>query len=92
MESCGPGTEILVPMLTLVHDGRGTSVNVLLHPYLRKALSSSFTASRHNLLYFTVHLAIFSTTSVIAYSFPLLHTCSHSPRDYAQVSAIELLS
>jgi hypothetical protein len=91
MESCGPGTEIFVPMLTFVHDGRGTSINFLLHPYLRKALSSSFTASRHNLLYFTGHLAIFSTTSVIA-SFPLLHTCSHSPRDYAQVPAIELLS
>ncbi|EFX80643.1 hypothetical protein DAPPUDRAFT_243233 [Daphnia pulex] len=29
----------------LFHDGRGTSINVLLHPYLRDALSSSFTAS-----------------------------------------------
>ncbi|EFX87963.1 hypothetical protein DAPPUDRAFT_234546 [Daphnia pulex] len=44
MESCGhPGTAILVPMLTFVHDGRGTSINVLLHPYLRDARSSSFT-------------------------------------------------
>ncbi len=53
MESCGPGTEILVPMLTFVYDGRGTSINVLLHPYLRDALSSSFTDSIHNLFYFT---------------------------------------
>jgi hypothetical protein len=91
MESCGPGTEILVPMLTFVHDGRGTSINVLLHPYLRDALSSIFTASKHNLFYFTGDLASFLTTSVIA-SFSLLHTCSHSPRDYAQVPTIDLFS
>ncbi|EFX87991.1 hypothetical protein DAPPUDRAFT_234616 [Daphnia pulex] len=58
MASCGhPGTEILVPMLTFVHDGRGTSINVLLHPYLRDARSSSFTASKHNWFYFTGDLA-----------------------------------
>ncbi|EFX62867.1 hypothetical protein DAPPUDRAFT_269549, partial [Daphnia pulex] len=57
MESCGPGTEILVPMLTFVHDGRETSINVLLHPYLRDARSSSFTASKHNWFYFTGDLA-----------------------------------
>ncbi|EFX85523.1 hypothetical protein DAPPUDRAFT_237892 [Daphnia pulex] len=45
--SCGPGTEILVPMLAFAHDGRGTSTNV--HRYLRDACSSSFTASKHNL-------------------------------------------
>ncbi|EFX85770.1 hypothetical protein DAPPUDRAFT_237248 [Daphnia pulex] len=66
MESCGPGTGSLVPMLTFVHDGRGTSISVLLHPYLRDARSSSFTASKLNLLYFTGDLAIFSNTSVIA--------------------------
>ncbi|EFX88302.1 hypothetical protein DAPPUDRAFT_311577 [Daphnia pulex] len=59
MESCGPGTEILVPMLTFVHDGRGTSINVLLHPYLRDARSSSFTAPKHNWFYFTGDLASF---------------------------------
>ncbi len=58
MESCGPGTEILVPMLTFVHDRRGTSTNVLLHPYLRDARSSSLAHLRSaslllNLLYFT---------------------------------------
>jgi hypothetical protein len=53
MESCGPGAEILVPMLTFVHDGRGTSINVLLHLFLRDARSSSFTASKHNWFYFT---------------------------------------
>ncbi|EFX87524.1 hypothetical protein DAPPUDRAFT_311961 [Daphnia pulex] len=58
-ESCGPGTEILVPMLTFVHDGRGTSINVLFHPYLRDARSSSFTASKHNWFYFTGDLASF---------------------------------
>jgi hypothetical protein len=63
MESCGPGTEILVPMLTFVHDGRGTSTNVLLHPYLRDARSSSFTASKQDLFYFD--FASFWTTSVI---------------------------
>ncbi|EFX82201.1 hypothetical protein DAPPUDRAFT_241370 [Daphnia pulex] len=73
MESCGPGTEILVPMLTFVHDGRGTSINVLPHPFLRDACSSSFTGSKHNLLYYTGDLASFWTTSVIA-SVPLLHT------------------
>ncbi|EFX84215.1 hypothetical protein DAPPUDRAFT_239270 [Daphnia pulex] len=61
MESCGPGTEILVQMVTFVHDGRGTSTNVL--PYLRDARSSSFTASKHNLFYFTGDLASFWTTS-----------------------------
>jgi hypothetical protein len=66
MESCGPGTVILVPMLTFVHDGRGTSINVLLHPYLRDARSSSFTASKHNWFYFTGDLASFWITSVIA--------------------------
>jgi hypothetical protein len=57
MESCGPGTEILVPMLTFVHDRRGTSINVLLHLFLRDARSSSFTASKHNWFYFTGDLA-----------------------------------
>ncbi len=61
---CGPVTEILVPTLTLIHDGRGTSTNV--HPYLRDARSSSFTASKHNLFYFTGDLVSFWTTSVIA--------------------------
>jgi hypothetical protein len=61
---CGPVTEILVPTLTFVHDGRGPSTNV--HPYLRDARSSSFTASKHNLVYFTGDLASFWTTSVIA--------------------------
>ncbi len=66
MKSCGPGTEILVPILT--HDERGTSINVLLHPYLRDALSSSFTASKYSLFYFTADLALARlwTTSVIA--------------------------
>ncbi|EFX84268.1 hypothetical protein DAPPUDRAFT_239160 [Daphnia pulex] len=59
--SCGPGTEILVPMLAFAHDGRGTSTNV--HRYLRDARSSSFTASKHNLFYFTGDLASFWTTS-----------------------------
>jgi hypothetical protein len=40
MESCGPGTEIFEPTLTFVHDGRGTSTKVLLHPYLRDARAS----------------------------------------------------
>jgi hypothetical protein len=31
-------------MLTFVHEGRGTSSNVLLHPYLPDVRSSSFTA------------------------------------------------
>jgi hypothetical protein len=61
MESYGPGTEILVPMLTFAHDGRGTSTNV--HPYLRDERSSSFTASKQNLFYFTGDLASFLTTS-----------------------------
>jgi hypothetical protein len=52
-------------MLTFAHDGRGTSISVLLHPYLRDA-RSSFTASKLNLLYFTGDLAIFWITSVIA--------------------------
>jgi hypothetical protein len=64
MESCGPGTEILVPILTFVHDGRGTSANVLLHPYLHDARSSSFTSSKQNLFYFTGDLASFWTTSL----------------------------
>ncbi|EFX80680.1 hypothetical protein DAPPUDRAFT_318374 [Daphnia pulex] len=39
MESCGPGTEILVPKLAFARNGRGTSTNV--HRYLRDARSSS---------------------------------------------------
>ncbi|EFX82828.1 hypothetical protein DAPPUDRAFT_240833 [Daphnia pulex] len=38
-------TDILESMLDFVHDRRGTSTNVLLHPYLQDARSSSFTAS-----------------------------------------------
>ncbi len=64
MESCGPGTKILVPILTFVHDGRGTSANVLLHPYLHDARSSSFTYSKQYLFYFTGDLASFWTTSL----------------------------
>jgi hypothetical protein len=81
VESCGPSTEILEPTLAFVHDGRGTSINVLLHPYLRDTRSSNFTASKHNLFYFTGEfLDHFSDRFR-----PLLRTCSHSPRDYAQV-------
>jgi hypothetical protein len=86
MESCGPGTEILVPMLTFVHDGRGTSINVLLHPYLRDARSTSFTASKHNLFYFTGDLAR-TTFSVIASVRCYTPAVTHHGiiRDYAQV-------
>jgi hypothetical protein len=45
MESCDPGTEILEPMLALVHERRVASTNVLLHPYLRDVRSTSFPAS-----------------------------------------------
>jgi hypothetical protein len=41
MESCGPGTEILVPMLTFVHDGRGTLFCILIfatHAHLASLL------------------------------------------------------
>ncbi|EFX87491.1 hypothetical protein DAPPUDRAFT_96554 [Daphnia pulex] len=38
-DSCANG-----PMLTFVHEGRGTSSNLLLHPYLPDVRSSSFTA------------------------------------------------
>ncbi|EFX63343.1 hypothetical protein DAPPUDRAFT_119289 [Daphnia pulex] len=86
MESCGLGTEILVPMLAFAHDGRGTSTNV--HRYLRDARSSSFTVSKHNLFYFTGDLASFWTTSVIASVRCYTPAASHSPRDYAQVMAI----
>ncbi|XP_046445163.1 uncharacterized protein LOC124194823 [Daphnia pulex] len=65
MEWCGPGTDILVPMLTFVHDRRRTSTNILLHTYLCDACSSSFTASKHNLFDFTGDFASFWTTSVI---------------------------
>ncbi|EFX84430.1 hypothetical protein DAPPUDRAFT_238738 [Daphnia pulex] len=65
MEWCGPGTDILVPMLTFVHDRRRTSTNVLLQTYLCDACSSSFTASKHNLFDFTGDFASFWTTSVI---------------------------
>ncbi|EFX82215.1 LOW QUALITY PROTEIN: hypothetical protein DAPPUDRAFT_241405 [Daphnia pulex] len=77
-------SSILKPMLTFVHDGRGTSSNIFLHPHLPLVHSSSFTASKHNLFYYTGDLASFWTTSVIA-SVPLLHTCSYSPRDYGQI-------
>jgi hypothetical protein len=41
MESCCSGTEILVQMLTFVHDGRGTSTNILIfatHSHLASLL------------------------------------------------------
>jgi hypothetical protein len=62
MESCGLGREILVPMLAFAHDGRGTNTNV--HRYLRDARSSRFTASKHNLFYFTGDLASLWTASL----------------------------
>ncbi|XP_046632265.1 uncharacterized protein LOC124311943 [Daphnia pulicaria] len=55
-------TKILVPMLTIVHDRR-TSNKILLHPYLCDARSSSFTAFKQDLFYFTGDLASFWTTS-----------------------------
>ncbi|EFX86691.1 hypothetical protein DAPPUDRAFT_236522 [Daphnia pulex] len=59
-------TDILEPMLDFVHDRRGTSTNILLHPYLQD--SSSFTASvllmplvlLHNFSCFTGELDHFS--------------------------------
>ncbi len=56
-------TKILVPMLTIVHDRRRTSNKILLHPYLCDARSSSFTAFKQDLFYFTGDLASFWTTS-----------------------------
>ncbi|EFX59895.1 hypothetical protein DAPPUDRAFT_346587, partial [Daphnia pulex] len=56
-------TEILLPMLTFVHDGRRIFNNILLHPYLSDARSSSFTAFKQDLFYFPGDLASFWTTS-----------------------------
>ncbi|XP_046459081.1 uncharacterized protein LOC124205666 [Daphnia pulex] len=55
----------LESMLDFVHDRRGTSTNVLLHPYLQDVRSSSFTASAllvllHNFSCFTGELDHFS--------------------------------
>ncbi len=68
MESCCPGTKILVPMLNFVHDGRGTSTNV--HPYLRDiplhphlAYHLASLLLNTNFVYFTGDLASFWTTS-----------------------------
>ncbi|XP_046442675.1 uncharacterized protein LOC124193063 [Daphnia pulex] len=44
-------------MLTFIHDGRGTSTYV--HPYLRDERSSSITATKHNLFFFTGDLGEF---------------------------------
>ena len=57
-------------MLTFVHEGRGTSSNVLLHPYLPDVRSSSFTA-------FAATTCLTSptswNTSVVATSFAVTH-------------------
>ncbi|EFX63634.1 hypothetical protein DAPPUDRAFT_268094 [Daphnia pulex] len=55
MESCGPGTEILEPMLAFVHERRVASTNVLLHLYLRDVRSTSFPASYANLQLVLLH-------------------------------------
>jgi hypothetical protein len=58
-------------MLTFVHEGRKTSSNVLLHPYVRDVRSSSFTA-------FAATTCLTSptsywNTSVVATSFAVTH-------------------
>jgi hypothetical protein len=74
-------TDIFEPMLDFVHHRRGTSTNVLLHPYLQD--SSSFTASV--LLMLLVLLHNFSCFTGELDHFRCCDTCSHSPRDYGQV-------
>jgi hypothetical protein len=73
-------TEILVPMLTFVHDGRGTSTNILIfatHAHLASLLLNTICCTS---------LATWRVSGPLHDRFrPLLHTCSHSPRDYAQV-------
>ncbi|EFX61957.1 hypothetical protein DAPPUDRAFT_271397 [Daphnia pulex] len=78
VESCGPGTEILEPTLGFVHDQRSAPslssrrklIQLLLHRFVHKNTTCLTSLTSWN-------------TSVVA-SVPLLHTCSHSPRDYAQ--------
>ncbi|XP_046650476.1 uncharacterized protein LOC124341420 [Daphnia pulicaria] len=67
-------------MLTFIHDGRGTSTYV--HPYLRDERSSSFTATKHNLFFFTGDLGEFLDHFMIASV--RCYTCNYSPRDCAQ--------
>ena len=73
-----------------VHDRRGTSTNVLLHPYLQDVRSSSFTTSVLLMLLtcYTTFLASLASwihfTSWITLQL-LWHTYSRSPRDYGQV-------
>ncbi|EFX69906.1 hypothetical protein DAPPUDRAFT_113202 [Daphnia pulex] len=45
LELLGPGTKILEPTPAFVHDRRGPSTSLMLHPYPRDVCSSSFTAS-----------------------------------------------
>jgi hypothetical protein len=73
-------TEILVPMLTFVHDGRGTSTNILIfatHAHLASLLLNTICCTS---------LANWRVSGPLHVRFcPLLHTCSYSPRDHAQV-------
>jgi hypothetical protein len=78
VESCGPSTENLEPTLAFVHDQRSApslycrrNLIQLLHRFVHKNTTWLTSQSSWN-------------TSVVA-SVPLLHTRSHSPRDYAQV-------
>jgi hypothetical protein len=72
-----PRTSLSNWMLDFAHDRRGTSTNVLLHPYSRRTLPT------------LTQLHCFSASLLLHWrvsSLQLLwHTCSHSQRDYGQV-------
>jgi hypothetical protein len=79
VKSCGPGTDVLEHTLAFVHDQRSAPslssrrklIQLLLHRFVHNNTTCLTALTSLN-------------TSVVA-SVPLLHTCSHSPRDYAQV-------
>ncbi|EFX68368.1 hypothetical protein DAPPUDRAFT_260227 [Daphnia pulex] len=75
----GPGTEILEPMLAFVHDQR-SAPSLSSRRTLIQLIASSLRTQKSTCL---TSLTSWNT-SVVA-SVPLLHPCSHSLRDYAQV-------
>ncbi|EFX87351.1 hypothetical protein DAPPUDRAFT_235766 [Daphnia pulex] len=70
-------TEILVPMLTFIHDERGTSTNILIF------------ATHAHLAFLLLNTNCFTSLATWGVSGPLHDRfrplCSHSPQDYAQV-------
>ncbi|EFX86026.1 hypothetical protein DAPPUDRAFT_237190 [Daphnia pulex] len=86
VESCGPGTEILEPMMAFVHDQRSAPSLSSRRTLIRFCFIASYTKIQSSCL---TSLTSWNTSEVT--SVPLLHTCSHSPRDNAQAEVADHL-